>query len=80
MKEGIARGGIADGEKIQSRFDKGVLVVDRIKGICQLYEPFSGTDSFVPKWTEPRPWDEGKSDETAAGPDYDVVAHPRAGE
>lgn len=77
MKTGVAHDGSADGLTICSRYDDGVLVVDKIAGTAELYTwQVSG---FYAAWNEPRTIDWSKVNATADGPQYDVIAHPKSG-
>jgi hypothetical protein len=78
MKTAAARGGTLDGLVICSRYDEGVLVADKVAGTAELYIWRHG--AFYAEWDAPRTIDWDKLNATVDGPQYDVMAHPKAGE
>lgn len=75
--EAMCRGGPLNGEKLLSRFPKGVLLVDRPSNRCWIYERRG--DLFVVRNEEPMPiLTEGPKNRRRAAEEsnYDVVAAP----
>lgn len=69
---GTAHGGPLDGQTLDSRFPKGVLVVNKPGNHCWLYERTLG--NFVVRDPDGEPWDRERSRTAADGVDYDVRA------
>lgn len=76
MITGIARGGPMDGDELQGRYPKGVVLVDKMASRAWIYDWDDEAEEFNVREADGRELDRNKQWQAAEGSEYEVRAAP----